>query len=453
MKVSSATLSAIRYGYGLRVGEPPPGGPDALIGQLAKPDPAKRRFSGSHRTGRLRLFRENRRLYREKQKGKPGTEFRHKLLEKRVRAQKAEDVRSMILRPMLSPHGFRERLVAFWADHFAVQAKNRTIRLALPLMFDEAIRPNIAGRFADMLIAVTRQPAMLAFLDQGVSTGPGSVIGRITGRGLNENLARELLELHTLGVDAGYTQQDVREFAELLTGLSFGDAGFKFRPGASEPGAETVLGKSYGGNGPSLDDIDAALEDLSLRPETAHHLARKLAVHFIGPDPDPALVRRMAGAYLASGGALPVLYETMLADPSAWAGIGAKIKPPHEFVVSTLRALAVEEATIRSWNNHRVRKLLAGPMTAMGQPPFRPPGPDGWPEEAASWITPARLAARLNWVSGMAAAFGSGRDPRDLLRTSLGELASPELQFVVNGAESRIAGTALIFASPEFNRR
>lgn len=453
MKVSKPALAAVRFGFGLRPGELAPRGAHALLAQIDRPDPAERRFSGPTHADRLKILEEDRRLWLAEKAGKTGLEKRRKALRRADKALRAEDLKVMLLRPMVSRRGFRERLVMFWTNHFAIRAKNRRLRQTLPMMIDDAIRPNIAGPFANLLQAVVRHPAMIAFLNQEASVGPNSFVGRKTGHGLNENLAREILELHTLGVGAGYTQADVTEFAELLTGLSFEGASFRFRPGSAEPGAETVLGRRYGGSKPSLADIDAALYDLSLRPETAHHLARKLAVHFVGPHPDETLVRRMADAYLAANGALPALYEGLLAADDAWTWPGENVKRPHELVVSGFRALGVDPETVMSWNRHELWRFATGPMSRMGQPPFRPPGPDGWPEAPEDWITPVQLAARLNWASRMAETFGADHDPRELVDAALGGLASKELRFLVGGAERRVAGVALILASPAFNRR
>ena len=328
------------------------------------------------------------------------------------------------------------------------------LRNAVPHYMEEAIRPRISGTFAEMLKAVVTHPMMLFYLDQTASFGPNSPAAR-GRRGLNENLARELLELHTLGVSAAYSQIDVRELAELLTGLTANaTSGFIFAPNRAEPEAETVLGKTYGGAAPVLDDIYAALDDLARHPATAQHLARKLAIHFTSDTPDEAMIARMAGAYLDSGGALTAMYEVMLNDPFSWSSFGQKVKQPVDFVSSSLRALALPTRSLDRMNLTKLRSYIAAPLGAMGQPLFRPGGPDGWPEAAEDWVTPAGLAARLQWSMAAPSAFyRSLPDPRVFVRTSLGTIADQRVRFAANSAESRREGVGLILASPAFQRR
>ena len=196
--------------------------------------------------------------------------------------------------------GFRERLALFWTDHFTTVGKSEPQRSAVSIYVDAAIRPHLSGRFGDLLVAAVTHPMMLTYLDQRVSVGPQSAFARRKGtsRGLNENLAREVLELHTLGVDGPYTQADVRQLAELFTGLTIDRSGaMAFRPGWAEPGEELVLGRRYGGNPARLEAVEQALHDLAVHPATADHVARKLAVHFVSDAPDPGLVAHMAARF------------------------------------------------------------------------------------------------------------------------------------------------------------
>jgi uncharacterized protein (DUF1800 family) len=187
-----------------------------------------------------------------------------------------------------------------------------------------------------MLMAVATHPAMLLYLDQAQSVGPNSARGARRDRGLNENYARELMELHTLGVGAVYSQDDVRQLAELLTGLAVDPvAGFVFDARRVEPGPERVLGRDYAGDG--IEAIRAVLADLAARPETARHLAHKLAVHFVADDPDPGLVTAMEAAFRDSGGDLVAVTAALLAHPAAWAEAAAKARQPFDFVVAALR--------------------------------------------------------------------------------------------------------------------
>ena len=201
--------------------------------------------------------------------------------------------------------GLRERLAFFWGDHFTARGKVSVMKRATSPYVESAIRPHVAGYFSDMLKAVIAQPVMLQYLDQKASVGPESTAGKKKENGLNENFARELLELHTLGVGGPYSQADVTELAELLTGLTYSQDGvFGFRDEFAQPGAETVLGQSYGGGAAALSDVHAALDDLARHPATARHLAQKMAVHFVSDRPDSALVDAMQERYLETGGHL-----------------------------------------------------------------------------------------------------------------------------------------------------
>ncbi len=251
--------------------------------------------------------------------------------------------RTTFARALSARDGLRERLVWFWADHFTTVARKRIDKAFPSALIEDAIRPHVMGRFSDMLQAVTLHPAMLVYLDQVISVGPNSPAGLRRGRGLNENLARELIELHTLGVGAVYAQDDVRQMAELLTGLVFKpEVGQGFEPNWVEPGSETVLGISYEGEGE--EPILRALGDLALRPETARHIARKLAVHFISDTPDEDLVDALNGAFVASGGELAAVYTALVSHPSAWEKPMQKARQPFDFMVSALRALALGHA-------------------------------------------------------------------------------------------------------------
>ena len=366
-------------------------------------------------------------------------------------------VGQLFLRRARGRDGMRERLTAFWADHFTAVGRNSVTRMAQPIYVEEAIRPHVSGRFADMLKAVITHPVMLVYLDQNSSVGPNSPIalnGRKRKRGLNENLARELLELHTLGVGGPYTQKDVRQLAELLTGLRFSvKKGFAFQPGFAEPGPETVLGKSYGGEDPSLDDIHAVLEDLAVHPATATHVAGKLAVHFVSDAPDPGLISEMAARYTETGGDLHAVYEAMLNHPSAWDFSQRNVKQPVDFIGSALRALDLAPDDMPTETPVRLFKMLIAPMTLMGQEWAQAPGPDGWPEADAEWVTPQRLAARLQWALTAPAKIRRALpDPREFVETALGRQATEAVRFAAGAAEERAEGIGLVLASPAFQR-
>jgi len=302
---------------------------------------------------------------------------------------------------------------------------------------EEAIRPHIAGNFADILKAATTHPLMLHYLDQARSIGPNSLIGKIRGRGLNENLAREVIELHTLGVGAQYTQNDVRELAELFTGMSVShEKGFVFRQNIVEPGAETVLGVQYGGARPSMQAIHDVLDQLAVHPATARHIARKLAIHFIADEPDRGLVDHIATAFSRSGGALLPTYQALLEHPASWQVFGQKARQPFDFVIAAIRALGVPAQRLTALRPQEVRIIFSRAFAAMGQNYGRPNGPDGWPEEAAHWVTPQGLAARIEWsMKTPEILMKPLPDPRLFVKQALGWRASPQL------------------VSPEFQRR
>jgi uncharacterized protein (DUF1800 family) len=450
------TIASLRYGYGFAPGQHAATGAEDLLADLATPrGPAPKAADWTARRRLHAALAEANKAYRA---GAPDAAAHRKQAIGALDTQLASDYRLHLGRSVSSAFGFRERLVAFWTDHFTVRAQNRVTSLILPDMIETAIRPHVGGRFADMLRASVLHPAMLRYLDQTRSIGPLSRAGRRTGRGLNENLAREVLELHTLGAQGHYTQTDVRQFAELLTGLAVGPDGFVFRPALVEPGAETVLGRTYGGLGQEAQGaILNALDDLAAHPDTAAHLSRKLVVHFLGPstpaDQHDALVSRMAQAYLRADTDLSAVYAVLLEDPLAWALPLAKVRPPGEFIVAALRAAGIGAAQIAGMPTGLLRRGLMRPLASMGQPLWRPVGPDGWPEEPAAWITPAALAARLRWALAFAERALADTDPRAFVQTALRDASSSELRFAVAGAERRVEGVALVLSSPEFNRR
>lgn len=433
---------AVRFGYGLPAGA---ADVEALTAGLGGRDDAALTWPGVT----LKDIAPVLVRYRKARQAKD--EAAVKALQREADALALQGARAQLARAVGSAEPFRERLVTFWADHFTVTPSNRMERALPGILIDEAIRPHVFGRFAEMLRAVTTHPAMLIYLNQEASFGPGSRKGKRQRKGLNENLARELLELHTLGVGAGYVQSDVRELAELLTGLSVGPEGFLFDDGRAEPGAETVLGVTYDGGG--MAPIRAVLDDLAARPETARHIASKLAVHFVADEPDPRLVEALQGVYRDTGGDLLALSRALVSHPSA-QGPGVKVRQPYDFLVAALRALAVAPAAIMSAEPRSFRRLVLDPLEAMGQPLHRAPGPDGWPERAADWITPQGLAGRITWaMQAPARLVRPLPDPREFLATALGARAGEALVWAVAAAESARDGVGLVLASPEFNRR
>lgn len=435
---------AIRFGYGLPAGVETAA---ELVSGLSGPDRAAASWPGIKRPEAIAILTLAR---TEKKAGNPEAA--------KAAAQVADSlsytaIKTVFARAVGSDDPFRERLVTFWTDHFTVVARNQQERLMIALLIDEAIRPHVAGRFADMLRAVTTHPAMLVYLDQHVSFGPNSKKGQRSKKGLNENLARELLELHTLGVGAGYTQTDVRALAELLTGLSIDqDLGFAFDPRLAEPGAETVLGLAYDGAG--MDPIHSMLNDLAARPETARHIATKLATHFVADTPDADLVAALEATFLDTDGDLLAMAATLVTHPAALAPGEGKVRQSFDFMVAAFRALGIAPSTFLDADVRAIKRMVLRPLTAMGQPFQAPEGPDGWPEEAGAWITPQGLAARIDWAMRAPQDLVSPLpDPRDFLQTALGAQAGEKLIWAVSAAESARDGVGIVLASPEFNRR
>ncbi len=341
-----------------------------------------------------------------------------------------------------------ERLVAFWSNHFTVSVQRPPV-LALAGAFErEAIRPHVLGRFEDMLLAVARHPAMLFYLDNAASIGPSSRFGQMRQRGLNENLAREILELHTLGVDGGYGQDDVRELAMILTGWSIGrpqddrPGRFMFRPQTHQPGDKTLLGRRYGGG---ESEGVKALKDLARQPATARHVAQKLARHFIADDPPAASVDRLAGVFLSTGGDLGAVARALVADEAAWARPLSKLRNPNELVVAALRATGVPGQVDE-------RRLVGG-LRRLGQAPFAAPSPAGWPDTAQDWVAPEAMLRRVEWAGLLADRRAADQAPLDVFHATIAPAASQATRLAVERAPSARDGLALVLAAPEFQRR
>lgn len=455
-------LSEIRFGCGLSPLVPPAGSVYEMLARLTGPDKIARRFPIPTFEELRPWMVEKRRLTQIRRKNS-GTEAATKarkdikLLQKKARQAQMKWAGMSLLRRAHTHDGLRERLAFFWADHFTAVGKNGLLRRATSPYVEEAIRPHLTGNFADMLVASITQPLMLHFLDQQNSVGPNSKAAARRGAkaGLNENLARELLELHTLGVHGPYGQQDVRQLAELLTGLTYHvKDGFIFRKNMAEPGSESVLGVSYGGDGPPrLADITAALHALAQHPATATHIAQKLAVHFVSDRPDAGLVADVAGVFRETQGNLLSVYTALLEHPMAWQRGAGNVKQPVDFIGSTMRALVVDPALVPLEKERQMRNRFITPMALMGQPWEHPIGPDGWAEDDSDWVTPQRIAARLQWAMVMPQVLRPELpDPREFVETALGGQAPEVVRFAAASAETRSDGIGLVLASPAFQR-
>ncbi len=454
-------LGDIRFGCGLSPVVPPPVSVAAMLSSLQGPDRAARDFPVEHWDDFLSRtkYKQSLRQLRRQNRGTPeAAEARkaQKVLARHAREAQMHWLGQHLLRRTWTETPFRERLTAFWADHFTATGKVGLLRRAATPYVETAIRPHVAGRFEDLLIAAVLHPVMVHYLDQDSSVGTNSTRGLKVPQkaGVNENLAREVLELHTLGVGGPYTQTDVTELAEILTGVTLDQvAGFKFRKDWAEPGAETVLGRSYGGEDARLADVKAALRDLARHPATAAHLSAKLAVHFLGDAPEPGVAEAMAAAYRDSGGDLSSVYAALLQHPAAWTPARRNVKPAFDFVASACRALAIAPEAMAGLDAKATMRHVQWPLALMGHIWEKPDGPDGLPEADNAWITPQGVSARLQWALAVPQMLLRDLpDPRDFVVTALGPDAPPNVRFAAEAAESRSDGVGLVLASPAFQR-
>jgi len=346
-------------------------------------------------------------------------------------------------------HPFHERLVRFWANHFSVAVNSPQTRLVVGAYEREAIRPSILGSFTDLALSAIFHPGMLAYLNNFQSIGPGSRAGRRTGRGLNENLAREVLELHTVTPTAGYTQADVTSFAKALTGWTVGN----HRVGSGqmgetvfsgllhEPGSQTVMSRRYSQRGG--EQAEAIVRDLCASKHTADNIAFKLARHFVADEPAANLVQRLSANFLQTGGDLMALYDTLIASEEAWAPEPMKVKTPDELIISTARLVGLP------------RVLVGEPgslFQSFAQIPFTAPSPEGWPDEAVAWTGPDAIMKRVEWANRLAERNAT-MDARALLTTALGPRATADTLQAVSRAESPSQAIALALMSPDFQMR
>jgi uncharacterized protein (DUF1800 family) len=454
VSLSQALIATQRFGLGARPGElakfadDPQGWLASQIGKAAplagiQPSPE-----------RVVAMAEARQELREMKQANAKDTDAFAQLKSRQRDFYLGDVATRLQAATASDAPFAERWVRFWSNHFTVSIA-RPIVSGLVVPFEaEAIRPHAFGRFADLTLAVVRHPAMLLYLDNAQSIGPNSKLGRRREAGLNENLARELMELHTLGVDGGYGQDDVRALANVLTGwtvarpgrmarhLDVAPGSFGFAAVAHEPGEKTVLGKRYAESGE--DEGIAAIRDLSAHPATARHLARKIAQHFLADDPPPAAVAALEQEFVSTGGDLSAVARRLVTLPDSWSLPMTKARPPEEWLIAMRRAFAVEDEA-------PARRTVAA-LQQLGQVPFAAPSPAGWPEDSAGWLSPEALMARLDFANAMARRIHIAR-PEALVNQILGPGVAEESRFQIERAPSAADAVALLLVSPEFMLR
>lgn len=469
---TQVAIGVNRFGLGARPDEPLPGDPRAwLVAQFERYQALPPAWAAQPGTGQLALnfFTQQRQIRQAAAADKLAA---RKAMRQQVQAIYQAAVTARATSALLAPAPFVEKLVHFWANHFAVSTETPVVATFAGAFEAEAIRPHVLGRFEDMLLAAERHPAMQFYLNQTRSVGPASPAALRAerrhpdhSRGLNENLGREIMELHTLGARSGYSQADVTEFSRALTGWSIVGLGaapgpeqplpgpargrpaagtpgdFVFHPQFHEPGVRTIMGHRY--DQPNEAQALAALRDFAAAPATATHLATKLARHFVADTPSPALVQQLARVFLQSGGDLPSVYRALIAAPEAWASSSAKFKTPWEWTISSWRGLG-----LRDLDGLRAAPLL----TQLGQPVWRPGSPAGYDDIAASWAAPDALVLRVELARRFAARAGDQFDPRTLAARLLpGSLGAATRQAIAR-ADSTGTGLALLLVSPDFQR-
>jgi uncharacterized protein (DUF1800 family) len=495
-----AAVAATRFGLGAKPGEIEAVGRDAkgfLKSQIrasGADQPAGPSDTSGHRLNAFREAREERRVERVERAadaraaaqapGQPGDSanmaaqagppdrradaavLRQQQVGRVVRDDIAGDFTARAQLAATTDAAFRERWANFWANHFTVSATKQITATIIGPFEDEAIRPHVFGRFLDLLGAAETHPAMLTYLDQIQSIGPNSQAAEFSRRGprgvgagflqpavqrtvgLNENLAREIMELHTVGVNGGYTQADVTEFARAMTGISIGgprDPSYGtpvFRGQAHEPGARRIMGVSYAPGG--KEQTAAILTDLAAKPATARFICTKIARHFVADDPPPALVARLEAAWTSSGGDLARVAEALIDAPEAWDPKPGKFKAPYEYLVSSFRA---------SGSSPTAFQQIGPILTSLGQKPFSAPSPKGWPEDAQSWAAPDAIVKRMQFAQSFSQNVVRDRNPSMLAEQALGARLGADSAKAIARAESRPEGFALLLMSPEFQRR
>ncbi|MDR3525169.1 MAG: DUF1800 domain-containing protein [Acetobacteraceae bacterium] len=427
-----ANHALIRFGLGRKGTEPLPSDPQSwLAAQLDGPDHALDTPGASAQDG-LAALQEMR-----QDKTLRGRESPAAVIFKAERD-------ALFSRLLTSDAPFRERLVLFWYNHFTVSLKRGECTAVVNAFIREAIRPHVTGRFSDMAMAVMRHPAMLLYLDNAQSIGPNSPVGLRLHKGLNENLARECLELHTVTPSAGYTQSDVTNFAKLLTGWSLElktpPRGFRFRPMAHEPDGQVVLGQHFP---PGEPGGASAIGWLAQHPATYRNLAVKLVRHFVADDPPTAAVQRIAAVLTRTHGDLKAASLELTRLPEAWQPL-SKIRSPVDYVLAVLRAADLPP--------DKQPPDVFGLIANLGQPLFAAPLPNGWPDTASEWAGSEALLRRVDWVHGFVGRLG-GADAMQIADATLGPLLSDSTKREIGRAGSRQDALTLLFASPEFLRR
>ena len=441
--LSLAVVAATRFGYAPAPGELPviAGDPRGWVSRQLNARPAV--LDPSLPTGAAMVAELLEKRQEARQNKAPDAQ---KAENQRLRAIYLAEVDARNQAAATSEAPLLERLTRFWSNHFTVSCVRPAIRGFAGAFEREAIRPHVTGRFVDLLLAAERHPAMLFYLDQVLSIGPNSQAGLRRHVGLNENLAREMMELHTVGVDGGYTQDDVEALARILTGWSIArlndpDAGhFHFYPQLHEPGSQTLLGKVYAEAG--YDQGEMALRDLAAHPATATHIATKLARHFIADDPPKDAVQRIARVFRDTGGDLKHVMAAVIREDAAWKPF-TKVRTPDELLVAACRVTGFTPPA----------PFQVQTLHVLDQQPFFAPQPEGWPDQAKDWIGPESVLHRADCCQSFAARLPNPPDPVALADAVFGETLPDDTAQAIKRAASRREGLALLIASSEFQRR
>ena len=449
---ATPTIAALRFGTGARQGEIDGMGADPIANLKGQLQAAPEALVGMQSA--VALLAEYRRLSQAakeaKQEGQSeGAQDAAKERTKFIRSTYVQEAASALNVAASSDSPFLERLSLFWANHFTVSGRGGIEAMLAGAFVREAIRPHLTGTFAELLTAAVKHPAMLVYLNNDNSVGPNSPLGKKRKKGLNENLAREIMELHTLGSNGGYTPKDVTNFARLLTGWSIArkdtdtsESGFVFRTQTHERGPIELLGNSW--DDTTLKEGEAFLAQLATSAKTARHIATKLVAHFIADEPPPACVAAVEAAFVKSNGDLKTCYSAMLDSAEAWEAPLSKYKTPQHFLVSALRGLGQSAED----------KALVRFLSVTGQSLWQAPSPKGWPDDEKSWLSESGMNGRLQLATRLAAQLGGKRsDDITLLAVGmLGDTLSDETETAIKRAGDRKQALTILLMSPEFQR-
>ena len=398
-------------------------------------------------------FREKRalQLARKAQSGDDAVLMASEPFNKRHQAWREAELAARFRYGVETSAPFNERLTRFWSNHFSISGRPRDINTATAHE-RESIRPFINGSFKDLAISAILHPSMLLYLNNDKSIGPNSIhglVGRFRKKGLNENLAREIMELHTVTPQSGYTQADVTEFARALTGWTIASDNQPeeirgttfFHAQKHEPGSRTVMRKTYFPLGKN--QALAIIRNLCSHPETAKNISYKLARHFTADTPPPSLVDKLTETFIKTDGNLNAIYIALIDAPELWHAKAHKVKTPNELLVSTARYMGINPV-FPTWS----KDVFAG----FGQSPFSAPTPEGWPDSSKAWMGPDALMKRIEWANKVAQR-NSKLDARDFLREALGPRTSKETIDIIDQAESKQQALSMVLMCPEFQRR